>query len=443
MKTFSLGGVHPHDSKISANAAIENFPIPQVAYISMGQHLGAPAEPIVAAGDKVKVGQLIANANGFISAPVHSSVSGTVKGIETIKDLAGNPCKAVVITVEGDEWVETIDRSEKIEKEIKLEAKEIIEKIKECGVVGLGGATFPTNVKLSPPPGKKAEFLIINGAECEPYLTSDYRVLIEMPEQVLIGAAIMMKALNVTKGFIGIEENKPEAIKVMQEKAKAYPQIEIVTLKKKYPQGGEKQLIDAVVGRQVPSMGLPIDTGAVVQNVGTALAVYEAVQKNKPLFEGILTVTGECSGAQKNFKHRVGTPISEIIASIGGIPEAAAKVISGGPMMGKAMANLDAPTLKGSSSVLFLTEAQTKRKPESNCIRCGKCAEACPMGLEPFLLNKLGRVGRMDDLEANKVYDCIECGCCQFTCPAYIPLLDTIRLAKGNVIKIMRSRPKK
>ncbi|MBO5763975.1 MAG: electron transport complex subunit RsxC [Bacteroidales bacterium] len=443
MKTFSLGGVHPNDSKISANAAIENFPIPEVAYISMGQHLGAPAEPIVAAGDKVKVGQLIANANGFISAPVHSSVSGTVKGIETIKDLAGNPCKAVVITVEGDEWVDTIDRSDKIEKEIKLEAKEIIEKIKECGVVGLGGATFPTNVKLSPPPGKKAEFLIINGAECEPYLTSDYRVLIEMPEQVLIGAAIMMKALNVTKGFIGIEENKPEAIKVMQQKAKEYPQIEIVTLKKKYPQGGEKQLIDAVVGRQVPSMGLPIDTGAVVQNVGTALAVYEAVQKNKPLFEGILTVTGECSKEQKNFKHRVGTPISKIIEAVGGMPENAAKVISGGPMMGKAMANLDAPTLKGSSSVLFLTEAQTKRKPESNCIRCGKCAEACPMGLEPFLLNKLGRVGRMDDLEANKVYDCIECGCCQYTCPAYIPLLDTIRLAKGNVIKIMRSRPKK
>ena len=443
MKTFSIGGVHPHDNKISANAAIESFPIPEVAYISMGQHLGAPAEPIVAAGDKVKVGQLIANANGFISAPVHSSVSGTVKGIEIIKDLAGNPCKAVVINVEGDEWVETIDRSDKIEKEIKLDSKEIIEKIKECGIVGLGGATFPTNVKLSPPPGKKAEFLIINGAECEPYLTSDYRVLIEMPEQVLIGAAIMMKALNVTQGFIGIEENKPEAIKVMAEKAKGYPQIKIVTLKKKYPQGGEKQLIDAVVGRQVPSMGLPIDTGAVVQNVGTALAVYEAVQKNKPLFDGILTVTGESSPMQKNYKHRVGTPISKIIEAVGGVPEAAAKVISGGPMMGKAMANLDAPTLKGSSSVLFLTEAQTKRKEQSNCIRCGKCIEACPMGLEPYLLNKLAKAGRMDDLEANKVYDCIECGCCQFTCPSYIYLLDSIRLAKANVMKIMRSRPKK
>lgn len=443
MKTFSLGGVHPADNKISCDAAIENFPIPETAYISMSQHLGAPAEPIVAVGDKVKVGQLIANASGFISAPVHSSVSGTVKAIDTIKDLAGNPCKAVVITVEGDEWVDTIDRSDAIVKEIKLDSKEIIAKIQECGVVGLGGATFPTNVKLSPPPGKKAEFLIINAAECEPYLTSDYRVLVEMPEQVLIGASIMMKALNVTQGFIGIEENKPKAIEILNKYASAYPQIKVVVLKKKYPQGGEKQLIDAVVGRRVPSKGLPIDTGAVVQNVGTALAVYEAVQKNKPLFEGILTVTGQCSNVQKNYKHRVGTPISKIIEVAGGIPENAAKVISGGPMMGKAMANLDAPTLKGSSSVLYLTEDQTKRKEESNCIRCGKCVSACPMGLEPYLLNKLSKVARWDDAEAHFIYDCIECGCCQFTCPAYIPLLDSIRFGKAKVMGIMRSRPKK
>ncbi len=442
MKTFSIGGVHPCDSKISAGAAIENFPIPEVAYISMSQHLGAPAEPVVAAGDKVKTGQLIAKANGFISAPVHSSVSGTVKSIEMVKDLAGNLCKAVIIDVEGDEWMEGIDRSEDIVREIKLDQKEIIARIAECGIVGLGGATFPTNVKLSPPPGKKAEFLIINGAECEPYLTSDYRVMIEMPEQVLIGAAIMMKALGVTKGFVGIEENKPEAIRVLSGYSEKYPDIQIVPLKKKYPQGGEKQLIDAVVGRQVPSMGLPIDTGAVVQNVGTALAVYEAVQKNKPLFEGILTVTGECCPQQRNFKHRVGTPISKIIEAVGGVPEEAVKVISGGPMMGKAMCNIDAPTLKGSSSVLFLTEKQTKRKEEGNCIRCAKCVSVCPMGLEPYLLNKLGRAGRMDDLEANRVYDCIECGCCSFTCPAYIPLLDMIRLAKGQVMRIMRSRPK-
>lgn len=443
MKTFSLGGVHPHDSKISADAAIESFPIPEIAYISMGQHLGAPAEPIVAKGDIIKVGQLIGKANGFISAPVHSSVSGTVKSVDMVKDIAGNLCKAVVITVEGDDWLESIDKSDTIESEIKLEAKEIITKIQECGIVGLGGATFPTNVKLSPPPGKKAEFLIINAAECEPYLTSDYRVMMEMPEQMLIGAQIMMKALGVTQGFVGVEVNKPAAIAMLGKYAAKYPEIKVVPLAKKYPQGGEKQLIDAVVGRQVPSMGLPIDVGAVVQNVGTALATYEAVQKNKPLFESILTVTGECSGVLKNYKYRVGTPLSAIIEAAGGVPEKAAKVISGGPMMGKAVSNLDAPTLKGSSSVLFLTAEQTKREEASNCIRCAKCVEACPMGLEPFLLNKLGKVNRMEDLEAEKVYDCIECGCCQFTCPAHIPLLDTIRLAKGNVIRIMRSRPKK
>ena len=438
-----MGGVHPADKKISKDAAIEKLPIPKTVYISMGQHLGAPAEPCVAPGDKVKVGQLIANATGFVSAPVHSSVSGTVKSIEMVKDLAGKPGKAVVIDVEGDEWVDTIDRSETVVKEITLDKKQIVERIKECGVVGLGGATFPTNVKLSPPPTATPTCVIINGAECEPYLTSDYRVMIEKPDQLLIGGTILMKALGVDKCYIGIEENKPEAIKLLTEKAKEYPGVEVVKLKKKYPQGGEKQLIDAVIGKKVPSMGLPVDTGAVVQNVGTAFAVYEAVQKNKPLFEGIMTVTGDCSKEQRNFVHRVGTPLSFIMEHCGGVPEDAAKIISGGPMMGKAIVNIDAPTLKGTSSILYLTEAQTKRKPESNCIRCGKCVGACPMGLEPYLLNKLGRNNMFDELEAHKVYDCIECGCCSFSCPAYIPLLDTIRQSKAAVMKIMKSRPKK
>ncbi|MBR4805489.1 MAG: electron transport complex subunit RsxC [Bacteroidales bacterium] len=443
MRTFKMGGVHPADKKISKDAAIEKLPIPKTVYISMGQHLGAPAEPCLAPGDKVKVGQLIANATGFVSAPVHSSVSGTVKSIEMVKDLAGKPGKAVVIDVEGDEWVDTIDRSETVVKEITLDKKQIVERIKECGVVGLGGATFPTNVKLSPPPTATPTCVIINGAECEPYLTSDYRVMIEKPDQLLIGGTILMKALDVDKCYIGIEENKPEAIKLLTEKAKEYPGVEVVKLKKKYPQGGEKQLIDAVIGKKVPSMGLPVDTGAVVQNVGTAFAVYEAVQKNKPLFEGIMTVTGDCSKEQRNFVHRVGTPLSFIMEHCGGVPEDAAKIISGGPMMGKAIVNIDAPTLKGTSSILYLTEAQTKRKPESNCIRCGKCVGACPMGLEPYLLNKLGRNNMFDELEAHKVYDCIECGCCSFSCPAYIPLLDTIRQSKAAVMKIMKSRPKK
>lgn len=438
-----MGGVHPADKKISKDAAIERLPLPKTVYISMGQHLGAPAEPCVAVGDKVKVGQLIANPTGFVSAPVHSSVSGTVKSIEMVKDLAGRPGKAVVIDVEGDEWMEDIDRSQDIVREIKLEKKEIVDRIKACGVVGLGGATFPTNVKLSPPPTATPTCVIINGAECEPYLTSDYRVMMEMPEQVLIGGTILMKALGVDKCYIGIEENKPEAIKKLKALAPQYKGVEIVTLKKKYPQGGEKQLIDAVIGKKVPSMGLPVDTGAVVQNVGTAFAVYEAVQKNKPLFEGIMTVTGDCLEHQRNFIHRVGTPLSFIMEYSGGVPEKASKLISGGPMMGKAIVNVDAPTLKGTSSILYLTEAQTKRKEESNCIRCGKCVSACPMGLEPYLLNKLGRASRMDELEEHHVYDCIECGCCSFTCPAFIPLLDTIRQSKAAVMKIMKSRPKK
>ena len=438
-----MGGVHPADKKISKDAAIERLPLPKTVYISMGQHLGAPAEPCVAVGDKVKVGQLIANATGFVSAPIHSSVSGTVKSIEMVKDLAGKPGKAVVIDVEGDEWMEDIDRSEDIVREIKLEKKEIVDRIKACGVVGLGGATFPTNVKLSPPPTATPTCVIINGAECEPYLTSDYRVMMEMPEQVLIGGTILMKALGVDKCYIGVEENKPEAIKKLKALAPQFKGVEIVTLKKKYPQGGEKQLIDAVIGKKVPSMGLPVDTGAVVQNVGTAFAVYEAVQKNKPLFEGIMTVTGDCLEHQRNFIHRVGTPLSFIMEYSGGVPEKASKLISGGPMMGKAIVNVDAPTLKGTSSILYLTEAQTKRKAESNCIRCGKCVSACPMGLEPYLLNKLGRASRFDELEEHHVYDCIECGCCSFTCPAFIPLLDTIRQSKAAVMKIMKSRPKK
>ena len=452
MKTFSIGGVHPDDRKISAGCAIEVLPVPKTVYISMAQHLGAPAKPVVVPGDKVKTGQIIGEPAGFISAFVHSSVSGTVKSVGPRKDLAGNPVTHVEIEVDGDEWMEGIDTSDTLAAEVPADVQFIIDRIKGNGVVGLGGATFPTNVKLCPPPGKKADILILNGAECEPYLTSDYRIMIEKSRQIVVGAALMKKVLGVGRVVIGIEENKPEAIAMMSEAVRElavsspdYAGMEVMTLKKKYPQGGEKQLIDAVTRRQVKSMGLPIDVGAVVQNVATSLAVYEAVQKNKPLIDNTVTVTGECFPKQSNLLVRVGTPISYIIDFLGGMPEDAAKVISGGPMMGKAVSNLDAATLKGTSSVLFLTEAQTRRKPETNCIRCGKCAEACPMGLEPFLLNKLARNGMMDELEQNAVQDCIECGCCLYSCPANIPLLDTIRIAKGEVIRIIRSRtaPKK
>ncbi|EKD31711.1 MAG: hypothetical protein ACD_77C00272G0024 [uncultured bacterium] len=443
-KTFSIGGIHPSDNKISLNSAIENFPLMEVAYISLSQHLGAPAEPVIAKGDIVKTGQLIAKANGFISANIHSSVSGSVVSIEQFPDLAGNLVQHIVIKVEGDDWVENIDRSPEIVREIKMSGAEIIAKIAECGVVGLGGAAFPTHIKLSPPPGKKAEYIIINGAECEPYLTSDYRIMLEKTEQILIGTMIMMKALNVKKGFIGVENNKPKAIKKLKELcSKSYRGLKVVPLMKKYPQGGEKQLIEAVLKREVPSMGLPIDTGVVVQNVGTALAVYEAVQKNKPLFEGIVTVTGKCMTEQRNFRMRVGTTFESVIFAVGGFPKDAEKLISGGPMMGKAVSRIEASMVKSTSSLLLLTESETKRGEEGNCIRCAKCVEACPMGLEPFLLNRLSRSGRVEDLEANLVYDCIECGSCMYSCPANIPLLDTIRLSKAQVLKILRNRPKK
>ena len=443
-KTFRIGGVHPHDNKISAEAAIEVFPAIETAYVSMAQHLGAPATPVVAVGDKVKVGQVIAEPAGFISGYVHSPVSGTVKSVAPRADIAGNLVPHVEITVEGDEWMEGIDTSDTVVKEIPYTPEEIIDKVKKAGVVGLGGASFPTHVKLAPPKDKKAECLILNGTECEPYLTSDDRIMREHPQEILIGGAIMMKALGVTRGYVGIEENKPAAIASMTEAAKAFPQIEVVTLKKRYPQGGEKQLIDAVIRRQVPSGGLPIETGAVVQNVGTSLAVYEAVQKNKPLIDNVITVTGSCLPVQHNYKVRIGTPMSKILEVAGGLPEKAAKVISGGPMMGRAIANLDAATVKANGAILVLTEEETRRRPESACIRCSKCASACPMGLEPWLLNKLSRAGgRYEELEKERVFDCIECGCCSFTCPAGIPLLDLIRISKAEVMKIMRSRPKK
>jgi len=445
INTFKMGGVHPDDAKISSEAAIEELPLPKTAYISMAQHLGAPATPAVEKGATVKVGQVIATANGFVSAPIHSPFSGTVTAVEPRADLAGNMVPHIVIEVEGDDWLPEIDRTPGIVRDITASQQEIIDKIKNAGIVGLGGAAFPTHIKLCPPPGKTAECLILNGTECEPYLTSDDRIMREKSEEILIGAALMMKALGVTKGYVGIEENKPAAIKAMKDAAaKFLPQIQVVVLKKKYPQGGEKQLIDAVIGRRVPSLGLPIDTGAVVQNVGTALAVYEAVQKNIPLIYNVVTVTGHGVKQPKNFRARVGCTYAQLLEAGGGVTEDAAKFISGGPMMGKAIVNLDAATQKATSSLLVLTEAETIRHKEGYCLRCGKCADACPMGLQPFLLARLARNGgHFDELEQEKIFDCIECGCCLYTCPANIPLLDIIRPAKGEVTKIMRSRPKK
>ncbi len=442
--TFSIGGIHPHDSKLTRECKIEVLPLPEVVYVSMAQHLGAPATPIVAVGDKVKTGQVIAEPAGFISAFVHSPVSGTVKAIAPRADLAGKMVPHIEISVEGDEWAEGIDLSTELVTELPEDREQTLARIKNNGVVGLGGATFPTHVKLNPAPGSKAECLIINGAECEPYLTSDYRIMLERTKEIIVGAAIMQKVLGGCRCVIGIEENKPEAIEAMQKALGELPykDITVQPLKKRYPQGGEKQLIDAVMHRQVRSGGLPISVGAVVQNMATALAVYEAVQKNKPLITNTLTVTGDCLPIEKqhNYLFRIGMPLSYIAAYAGGVPEGAAKIISGGPMMGKAISNLDAACVKGSSSILYLSEESTRRNTQSACIRCGRCADACPMGLEPFLLKRLGTAGDFAALEKNAVQDCIECGCCLYSCPANIPLLDYIRQYKGQVMGIIRAR---
>ena len=442
--TFSIGGVHPDDAKIARDRAIEVLPLPQTMYVSVAQHLGAPAKPVVAVGDHVKTGQVIAEPGGFISAFVHAPASGTVKSIAPRQDLAGNWVPHIEIAVEGDEWVEGVDLSDALITEIPKDRAAVLEQIKACGVVGLGGATFPTHVKLNPAPGSKAECLILNGAECEPYLTSDYRILLEKTREIVVGAAIMQEVLGGCRCVIGIEENKPEAIEAVSKAVAELPyrNIEVLPLKKKYPQGGEKQLIDAVMHRQVGSGGLPISVGAVVQNVATSLAVYEAVQKHKPLITNTLTVTGDCLPVERqhNYLFRIGMPLSYIAEYAGGVPAEAGKIISGGPMMGRAIANMEAATVKGSSSLLYLRAETTRRKAETSCIRCGRCADACPMGLEPFLLNRLYKAADIEGLEREAAQDCIECGCCLYSCPAYIPLLDNIRQAKGQVMGVIRAR---
>ena len=443
LKTFRIGGVHPHENKLSAHQPIITAEVPAKAVILMGQHIGAPAKPIVAKGDVVKVGTKIAEPAGFVSAAIHSSVSGKVSKIDTIIDASGYAKQAIFIDVEGDEWEETIDRSTTLKRECNLTSEEIVKKIAEAGIVGLGGACFPTQVKLCPPPAFKAECLIINAVECEPYLTADHQLMLEQADAIMVGVSILMKAIKVNKGFIGIENNKPDAIEIMKKAASTYAGVEIVPLKVQYPQGGEKQLIDAVIRRQVPSGGLPIATGAVVQNVGTAYAVYEAVQKNKPLFERVITVTGKSVAKPSNFLARIGTPMTQLIDACGGLPADTGKVIGGGPMMGKALINTEVPTAKGSSGILIMNQKEAKRGEIQNCIRCAKCVSVCPMGLEPYLLSALAENTDFERMETERIMDCIECGSCSFTCPANRPLLDYLRLGKGKVGGMIRARQAK
>jgi electron transport complex protein RnfC len=442
LKTFKTGGVHPPENKITEKQAIKVLPVPAIVYIPFSQHLGAPAKVLVAKGDKVKAGQLIAKGEAFISANIHSSVSGKVQKIDEVIETSGYRKPSVIIEVEGDVWDESIDRSDRISKDIILSQKEIIKRINEMGVVGLGGATFPSHVKLMVPEGKKAELLIINGVECEPYLTSDHRLMLEKGEEILVGTQILMIALGVSKAMIGIENNKPDAIAHLTELAKNFNGIQVHGLKVKYPQGAEKQLIKALVNREVPSGKLPIEVGAVVHNAGTSFAVYEAVQKNKPLFERVVTITGKSVKNPGNFLVRIGTPVSDLIAASGGLPEDTGKIIGGGPMMGKALVSPEVPIVKGTSGILIMNREESGRQELKNCIRCGKCITVCPMGLEPWLLEKLVINENFEKAEAEKIVDCMECGSCHYTCPSKRPLLDYIRFGKGKVLQIIRTRNK-
>ncbi len=440
MKTFKIGGVHPEENKFSSNKAIEVLALPQKVCIPVTQHLGAPSIVVVEKGDAVKTGQIIARGEAFISSNVHSSVSGKISKIDTTTDSSGYKKTSVFIDVIGDEWVESIDRSNLINKNIILSKEEIVAKIKEMGIVGLGGATFPTHVKLMVPQGKKADVLIINGVECEPFLTADHRVMLEKAEEMLIGINILMKGLGVEKAIIGIENNKTDAINHIQKFLTDFKGIEVKALKVKYPQGAEKQLIKALINREVPSGKLPIEVGCVVSNAGTAFAVYEAIQKNKPLFERVVTVTGKNLKNPSNFMVRIGTSVNELIEKAGGLPLDTAKVISGGPMMGKALNSLEIPVVKGTSGILIMTKNESQRERIQNCIRCGKCITVCPMGLEPYLLAQQAENENFEAAENDRIMDCIECGSCHYTCPSGRPLLDYLRVGKNKVGQIIRNR---
>ena len=444
IKTFRIGGIHPEENKLTHEVPTRVAELPAQAIFPLSQHIGAPAKPVVKVGDKVRVGTLLAEAGGFVSAPIYSSVSGTIAKIDSAVDATGYRKPAIIVKVEGDEWEDSIDRSDKLETleaHPELTPEEIVERIKIAGVTGMGGAGFPTFIKLTPPPTAKAECVIINAVECEPYITADYRLMMEHADEILVGLYLLMKATKVEKGYIGIEVNKPKAISLFEEKTRHDDRIEVVPLQQRYPQGGEKQLVDAVIRRQVPAPpAIPVNVGAIVQNVGTAFAVYEAVMKHKPLFERYTTVTGKRLQHPANFLVRMGTPMINLIDACGGMPEGDNKLLAGGPMMGKALTTAEVPVCKGTNSVTILSGSDALRKEPQPCIRCAKCVGACPMGLEPYLLASLSTMKNWERAEREMITSCIECGSCQFTCPAHRPLLDNIRQGKSTVMGIIRSR---
>ena len=423
------GGIHPSYNKhYTEKLPIEDMPAPKVVVIPMSQHIGAPAKPVVEVGQQVKMGQLIGEAGGFISANIHASVSGTVTAIET--RTSSNGGKVTCVVIEND-FTDTLDESIQPKDWTTMDKDAILQAIADAGIVGLGGATFPTRAKLIPSADAVIDHMIINGAECEPYLTSDHALMRETPEKVVGGLKIMMKVLGQSKGYIGIEDNKNDAIEAV--KNASDDSIEIYSLHTKYPQGGEKQLVNAITGREVPSGGLPAAVGCIVANSGTAAAVYEALTTGMPLISRIVTVTGSGIKTPKVLRFRIGTPTKDILEYCGGLTDDCAKVVSGGPMMEFAQYDMEVPATKGTSGLLCMNKADAAIEEPSNCIRCAKCTVACPMHLMPLYIAGYAEKGNVEQLENYSALDCIECGSCAYVCPARRPLVSTIRYAKRLV----------
>ena len=430
LKTFPKGGIHPGDFKEFTNKVeIQNALIKDIFIVPMSQHIGAPAECLVGPGDEVKEGMLIGRASGFISANIHSPVPGTVKEIKDIFLANGMKSKAVVIEPSGsfDQLGKNIVPSDWE----NLSSKDIQNKIHESGIVGLGGATFPANVKYTVPADAKVDSLVINGVECEPYLTADHRLMLEKTGEIFTGLKILNKVVEPENIYIGIEANKPDAIERMEEiAASSGLKVEVVPLKLKYPQGDEKQLLKAVLGREVPSGKLPLNIGAVVSNVGTVFSIYEAVVNNKPLIERVVTVSGKGINNPSNLKVRIGTRVGDLIEDCGGLKDDTVKIVMGGPMMGFTMCSLDTPVIKGTSGILALTAEEIKGDKQTACLNCGRCVKVCPMGLSPTRLYKYTDFGKYEEAMRINLMDCKECGCCAYTCPANIPLVQGMRLGK-------------
>jgi electron transport complex protein RnfC len=436
MKTFE-GGVHPFEGKkFTEKKEIETLPSPRTVYIPLQQHIGAPTEPIVEKDQEVKAGEKIAEANGFISTPIHASISGKVKGIEDIDHPVAGKGQAVVIEAgEDNEWTASIKHQD---DHMELDIQTMRDRIREAGLAGLGGATFPTHVKLSPPPDKKIDVAMLNGVECEPYLTADHRLMLEEPEEIIQGFRIIMKILGVQRGIIGIESNKPDAAQIIRKRIEKYPGMKVLVLPVKYPQGAEKQLIKAALKREVPSGGLPMDIGVVVQNVGTARAIYDAVAQQKPLTHRVLTVTGPGINNPKNVLVPIGAKFQDIVDFCGGLTDTAAKIIMGGPMMGISQPNLNVPVVKGTSGILILDEKQSHLPPEGPCINCGRCVYVCPSHLLPTTLQILVNHERYEETEHLYIMDCIECGSCSYICPANRYLVQSIRHGKRQLVELKR-----